>query len=116
MPHPEPPRPYTRIRATCPTCGEVEVLAPDVTLKRCGRSGRAAYEFTCPGCDQLVTKPADERIAQLLISGGVRTTREDLPAEALEPREGPPLTYDDLLDLHMLLQSPGWEAGIPRPD
>jgi hypothetical protein len=116
MPHPEPARPYTRIRATCPTCGEVEVLAPDVTLKRCGRSGRAAYAFVCPGCDQLVTKPADERIAQLLISGGVRTTREDLPAEALEPRDGPPLTYDDLLDLHMLLESPGWEAGIERSD
>lgn len=116
MPLPEPPRPYTRIRATCPACGEVELLAPDVTLKRCGLTGHSAYAFVCPSCWQLVTKPADERVAQLLISGGVRTEREDLPAEALEPRDGPPLTYDDLLDLHLLLESPGWETRLTPPE
>jgi hypothetical protein len=112
----EPAQPYTRIRATCPACGEVEMPASDVTLKRWGRTGRLTYAFVCPLCAEQVTKPADERIAQLLTSGGVRTERADLPAEALEPRDGPPLTYDDLLDLHLLLESPGWEARLPPPE
>jgi hypothetical protein len=117
MPHDrEPAQPYTRIRATCPACGEVEMPASAVTLRRFGDAGRVSYDFVCPGCAALVTKPADERIAQLLTSGGVRTERDDLPAEALEPRDGPPLTYDDLLDLHLLLESPGWEARLTPPE
>jgi len=30
------------------------------------------------------------------------------PSEVLEPRTGPKLTWDDLLDLHLELESPDW--------
>lgn len=32
-----------------------------------------------------------------------------VPGEALEEHEGPPLTLDDLIDFHLLLQAGGWE-------
>ncbi|HEX9343717.1 MAG TPA: hypothetical protein VF995_08905 [Actinomycetota bacterium] len=113
--------PETRIRATCPDCGEVELTPPQVEL-RLGRLGRRGlYRFTCPSCTLLVTKAADRRIVRLLASAGVKATlpsagpgtgadREQLPAEALEPHHGPPLTWDDLLDFHFELQAPGWWA------
>jgi len=117
--------PETRIRATCPDCGEVELTPPQVEL-RVGRLGRRRlYQFTCPSCALLVTKPADRRIVRLLASAGVATrlpgsgpsagtgvdtARADLPAEALEPHSGPPLTWDDLLDFHFVLQAPDWWA------
>lgn len=44
----------------------------------------------------------------LLRSEGV--TGFDVPAEALEERESPPLTLDDLIDLHFLLESDGWQG------
>jgi hypothetical protein len=116
----------TKIRASCPSCGEVDLTPPDVTL-RIVRSTEglvgdgSCYRFSCPDCEQLVTKPADERIAQLLTTGGVPV--EDLSPddedeaallEALKPLHperppaGPALTHDDLLDLHLLLARTDW--------
>jgi predicted RNA-binding Zn-ribbon protein involved in translation (DUF1610 family) len=115
----------TRIRASCPGCGEVDLRPDDVTLRVVRASDGligdgSSYRFSCPDCSELVTKPADERIAQLLSTGGVPI--EDAGVGALEggvpdelrpphpesPRGGPPLTPDDLLDLHLKLASGGW--------
>jgi hypothetical protein len=104
--------PPTRIRATCPACGEVELTPPDVELKVCTAAEHSFYAFVCPACRRLVSKPADERVVRLLISGGVRPVFWDPPAELLEARDGPPLTWDDLLDLHLLLESPDWWARL----
>lgn len=69
---------------------------------------RSYYAFVCPDCFELVTKPADQRVIRLLVSGGVPTRFWDPPAELLESHAGPTLTYDDLLDLHLLLEGPDW--------
>jgi hypothetical protein len=39
---------------------------------------------------------------------GVPAQPWDPPSEILEPRTGPRLTWDDLLDLHLELESPDW--------
>jgi predicted RNA-binding Zn-ribbon protein involved in translation (DUF1610 family) len=110
----------TRIRANCPTCGEVDLTPEDVTLHLVrdpvGEVDDAStYRFACPDCTELVTKPADGRIAQLLTSGGVAVeetatgAEPDLRPEHPErPPSGPALTLDDLLDLHLLLDQPTW--------
>lgn len=120
----------TRIRASCPSCGEVD-LTPDQVLLAVYRDdeGQVAagshYRFECPDCVTVVTKPADTRIAELLTTGGVPTEEEPVPAEDPRPRHpedppgGPALTLDDLLDLHELLREPDWfarlEAVTSRP-
>jgi hypothetical protein len=115
----------TRIRASCPSCGEVDLTPPDVTLRivrsQEGLVGDGSnYRFCCPDCEQLVTKPADDRIAKLLATGGVpveegaSTLDEEALFEALKPSHpelpasGPQLTVDDLLDFHLLLGSDEW--------
>lgn len=120
----------TRIRATCPTCGEVELRPDDVVLHRIVDAAGSllagtCYRFSCPECSSMVEKPADDRVADLLTSGGVPT--EDVvsgPARPLRPLhpelppDGPPLTLDDLLDLHFALHDDHWferlAAGTPR--
>ncbi len=95
----------TTIKASCPTCGEVELTPADVSLVVCSHAALSYYSFACPGCTVQVRKPADDHVVSLLVSGGVPATVWEVPAEALEPRTGPALTYDDLLDLAIELES-----------
>lgn len=91
----------TTIKATCPTCGEVDLTADDIELRLSNAEDASRYGFECPVCVDFIWKPADERIVELLISGGVR-------ANVIEERfrsDLPPLTYDDLLDFHFALQN-----------
>jgi predicted RNA-binding Zn-ribbon protein involved in translation (DUF1610 family) len=114
----------TRSRATCPSCGEIELRPADVVLRRVlDASGQltddSCYRFSCPDCAELVEKPADERIAELLVTGGVAV--EDvpdlapstsapplLPPHPERPCIGPRITPDDVLDMHLLLEDPTW--------
>lgn len=116
----------TRIRATCPSCGEVELRPDEVELQVVGsdpddvREG-SVYRFDCPTCCDEIFKPADTRIARLLTSGGVPVTCTGDPAlDAIVASElarivhpegivlGAALTMDDLLDFHELLQTGDW--------
>lgn len=93
----------TTIKASCPTCGEVELTSKDIALRVCSHAPLSYYAFDCPKCRDEVRKPADDHIISLLMSGGVRAQVWEVPPEALEPKAGPNLTYDDLLDfvLHL---------------
>jgi hypothetical protein len=93
----------TTIKASCPSCGEVELTPADVALMVCSHAPLSYYAFTCPTCSDEVRKPADDHVVSLLVSGGVPATVWEVPAEALEPRTGDPLTYDDLLDFALHL-------------
>ena len=111
----------TRIRANCPECGDVELAPDEMTVEVAHDEDDmvgdgSSYRFVCPDCDSTVRKPADERIVQLLISGGVPLEMGDdrLMPEAVghphpeNPPSGPALTRDDLLDLHLLLEGRDW--------
>lgn len=69
----------------------------------CSHAPLSYSAFTCPGCATDVRKPADDHVVSLLVSGGVPTHVWELPGEALEPRTGPCLSYDDLLDFALHL-------------
>jgi hypothetical protein len=98
----------TTIKATCPDCGEVDLTADDILLRIGAGEGSNTYGFSCPRCAEFVEKPADERVIRLLLSGGVMPMLVHVPAEALEPRSGPPINHDDLLSFHELLQDEDW--------
>jgi hypothetical protein len=93
----------TTIKASCPTCGEVELTPADVALMVCSHAPLSYYAFECQGCGEEVRKPADDHVVSLLVSGGVPATVWDLPAEVLEIKAGPVLSYDDLLDFALQL-------------
>lgn len=96
------------IRASCPDCGDIELTARDVTVRVCVEDNRGSYAFRCPDCRMAVTKPAEPRIVDLLVSSGVALKVWRLPAELSEPRSGAAITHDDLIELHELLQTADW--------
>ena len=104
----------TTIKATCPGCGEVELTPDDIELRVCTHAPASYYVFGCPACRNPIQKPADDRVIQLLISGGVKALVWELPDEVLEVHSGPAFTHDDLLDFHLLLDQPNWYEHLFR--
>ncbi|MCA1840783.1 MAG: hypothetical protein ABR507_00800 [Actinomycetota bacterium] len=92
----------TNIRATCPGCGEVDLTADDIELQISHDEDESVYSFSCPKCVTDVSKPADARIIQLLLSGGVKAK---IVEPAMHVSGDPIFTYDDLLDFHLELES-----------
>lgn len=101
-------KPVATIRASCPTCGDVELTSDDVTALVCADRDESSYAFQCPECLGAIVKPADSRIIDLLVASGVRLNVWSMPAELDEPRHGLPITYDDLLEFHFELQQDDW--------
>lgn len=113
------------IKATCPTCGEVDLVGDQVKLHIGIDEEPDWYSFDCPRCLEVIRKPADARVVQLLLSGGVgfvepASDNQGGPAgdaghpsggamgdRLSGPRPAPAITYDDLLDWHREL-----EAGV----
>ncbi len=94
----------TTIKASCPSCGEVELTGPDIQLMVCtNHDPRSYYQFVCTRCMEIVRKPADHHVVELLLSGGVVKQTWTIPAEALEPRAGAVINMDDILDLCIAL-------------
>ncbi len=114
----------TTIRTTCPTCGEVDMGAAAISLSLSGDGGTAAYAFTCPECSEQVSKSATRKTVALLVAAGVEVERLhsesgpdespswELPAPDRSPApDAPPLTIDDLIAFHFVLED---EAAIER--
>ncbi len=96
------------IRATCPTCADVELTTRDLRVQVCSDTNQGSYTFRCPSCGMAVAKQAEPRIIDLLVSSGVRMHVWRLPAELSEPKVGEPFSWDDVLEFHDLLQRPDW--------
>lgn len=98
----------TTIRASCPTCGDIQLTPSDLLVRVCADDNQGSYCFTCPTCGFGVAKDASPRIVELLVSTGVRMDVWRLPAELTEAKGGPRFTHDDLLDFHLLLEEEHW--------
>lgn len=96
------------IRASCPTCGDVELTTLDVRVLVCSTTNEGSYAFRCPACRMRVSKPAEGRIVDVLVSSGVQLSVWQLPAELDEPHSGAAISYDDLLEFHYELQREDW--------
>jgi len=103
----------TTVRAQCPTCGDISLGIGDLTVRICADGVTpGAYRFRCPACGEAVTRTASERIVDLLVSAGAAQEPWSWPAELRERPTGPPLTPDDLLDLHVMLDDDNWFEGL----
>jgi len=92
------------IRASCSDCGDVELTTNDVHVRICEDNNAGTYSFRCPTCEMTVIKPAEQRTIDLLIASGVSHQTWTLPAELHEEHSGEPISHDDLLEFHDLLQ------------
>ena len=94
----------TTIKASCPSCGDVELTPQQVRLVVCSVKSWSYYAFVCTACSEEVRKPAGRDVVALLISGGVVAEPWNVPAEALEEHAGATLNYDDVLDFALWLE------------
>lgn len=95
----------TTIKASCPVCGDVELTPEQMRLVVCNRSEWSYYAFQCTTCADEVRKPADDEIVSLLKSGGVEITPWHIPAEAMEEHYGATISYDEILDFALWLDT-----------
>ena len=95
------------IRASCPTCGDVELTTRDVRVLLCSSTYESSYAFQCPACRVAVAKPAEPRVVDVLLASGIALTVWHMPAELDEVHAGPAISYDDLLEFHFQLRHAG---------
>lgn len=104
----------TTVKPFCPTCGEVELQSDKLKLEICSNYSQLSfYSFSCPRCLKTVRKPADDDTISLLVNdAGVHPTQWYMPAEALEPHQGMPISYDDVLDFALKIKHIGYVSAI----
>ena len=94
----------------------MELTSRDVTAHVCSDNNQGSYAFRCPDCRFSVSKFAEQRIIDLLVSSGVRLAVFSLPAELEEPKVGAAITYDDLLEFHRVLEEEDWSYVLQSPE
>lgn len=101
------------IRARCPSCGIVDMELSAISLS----VEVGVYAFTCPMCEDEITRVASRTTLLLLTAAGVPTSapgeisvtdlpslEEELPFDDWSPDpEAPPFTANDLIDFHFRL-------------
>jgi predicted RNA-binding Zn-ribbon protein involved in translation (DUF1610 family) len=100
------------VRATCPTCGDVELGVTEVQVQICMTTASSTYSFLCPACGIIVNKQANDTVVESLASAGARMMAWTMPAELDEPKLGPKISHDDLLEFHLALESDAWQEEL----
>ncbi len=101
------------IRASCETCGDIELTTADVRVRVCDSDNRGEYSFRCPDCAMTVVKGAEPRTIDLLVASGVEMDTWSLPAEMDEIKVGRPITHDDLLEFHAKINdTAAWDEAL----
>jgi hypothetical protein len=102
----------TQYTLHCPLCAAELTLTARRMMVRvdAGTATSGEVLFTCLSCRQTCSVTVDVNAVAALLAGGVTylsmsEPRVDHP-EA--PPPGPPLTHDDLLDLHSVLIGDSW--------
>jgi len=96
------------IRTECPTCGEIAIPISEMHLHDNTGSESQYYSFHCPHCEGVRGDEADPKFAGFLVAQGIIPEGERFAPEILEVHDGPEFTYDDILDLHFLLDGAEW--------
>ena len=116
------------VLADCQSCGRIERSVEDVILLIDRKASTTTLRFECPKCLLFTDVRVRYDKAQELILRGVRSAdmhqdevnsapyrSGDDPWRGLWDKylsrpQGPPLTYDDLLDFHLALKD--WDGRI----
>jgi len=81
--------PLVRVRASCPTCDEVEITGPEITVFSSVEASRNVYAFECPTCFAPIVKAAGGLVVLLMRAGAQvgawPPTTEPAPVTEYEP-------------------------------
>lgn len=91
------------VQAQCPKCGTVLAAASALACGVSEADEAGLCEFLCSTCDHHLLIPISPIEISSLLLLGARKTRS-LPFELLEAHPGPPISWDEVLDLHITLE------------
>jgi hypothetical protein len=94
-----------KVRVVCPECGPVVLPAKEIRCELQTAGDKGMCELSCPVCSTTVLVPAGPVAVQAMREGGAGHMRGSIPFELLEPHVGPPLSWNDLLDFKLALDS-----------
>ena len=95
----------TKVQGHCPTCGPLTLLPRDFSCALPSDPlSTALTEFHCPVCDGAVFNPLTPQEAKLLVLLGAELSGGPAPLEMTEEKLGPPISIDDVFDLHVALE------------
>jgi hypothetical protein len=91
-----------RVQARCVWCGEVEF---DLAYLRVHEASaeEGLLEFACPDCGRLNVRGLGGRELDALRRVGAHASSGPAPFELLEEHSGPPISWDDLIDFHQVV-------------
>jgi hypothetical protein len=78
-------------------------IRPEDVIVHARRSGQGLLEFRCPSCCKVNLRALGGDDLRVLRALGIRPRPGPAPFELTEPRTGPPIGWDDLIDLHEAL-------------
>lgn len=81
-------------------------------MQTCVTTAESTYSFVCPVCRFIVNKEANSAVVESLASAGAKLVPWTLPAELSEPKVGPRITHDDILEFHLALQGENWRSEL----
>lgn len=93
------------VQAECPWCGLVTVKPKQVRCALDPESGAALCQLECPVCLRLIWARTTAQGVVLILNAGGGAITGLVPFELLEQRSGPPLLWDEILDLLSELES-----------
>lgn len=102
------------IKTTCDTCGEISVPLTEVALHVNTGSRMNYFSFVCPSCGELKGGEAEVHLVTFLISQGVPPDHSRFAPEVLEAHAGGPISYDDVLDFHFMLEDASWLKDLKK--
>lgn len=94
-----------RVKSRCWRCGEVSLSLEEIMLVEHGDGEGVFYSFFCPTCGDVQAYPADPRFVDFMRMNGIQPVFLAAPIEYKVESDRPPLTWDDLLDLHLQLEN-----------
>lgn len=101
------------IRASCETCGNIELTTTDVRVWVCNNDNRGEYSFRCPYCATTVVKGAEPRSINLLVASDVQRGTFTLPAEMSETKNGRRISHHDLVEFQAKLHdTAAWDEAL----
>lgn len=102
---------------SCPSCSATLTLPARKLLVRVDAGSATVGEilFSCLNCRRTASLTVDVATVAALLAGGVTYLSLSAPtiAHPETPPDGPPLTHDDLLDLHAALADDSWVDRLP---
>jgi len=94
------------IQVACGVCCNISMLRASAFHVTVFDSGVGDYySFFCPHCTEESRHPMDEALVLTFTRLGVRLTVEHVPLEVLEPKGGPPISSDDIMDFVLEMAS-----------